>query len=228
MIISNNDKFIRPLSIYHKYTVNKDGSENNRNLRCLAACHGHNYSSKLLSMVKGDCFWYMIDSDKNCYPDYICDVSNEIDMSIFPDNYFDVIMTVFFPIGVKDNKNKYSLLLENIKRIVKPTGKIYLTELPHLSYVLLNDNEYLDLYNLINENLDEDDINDIKLELMNKFPKRQITQKMLYSEIMFAKNIKHDIKNIMNEKAMIFTLEYLILHGLFFIEMKQWYIIVRK
>lgn len=226
---NNKSKFLRPFSVYHKATSNKDGSDNIRKLRCLALCHGHNHSNIILSTINGNCFWYMVNINKNSYPDYVCDISDGIDMSIFPNKYFDIIINLGFPLGDKDNKYKYPNILINIRRIIKPQGKIFLVELPHLFYYLLDNDEYLNLIDLVDEIIDPVEFNKIKLELIRKFPEKNYTDNKVYSEIIFGINIKYEeINKIINEKSMDFTLNYLNSFGLELIDIKSKYIIVKR
>lgn len=218
-----NDIFLRPFSVYN------DVTDDSHKLRCLALCHGHNHSHMLLSSIKENCFWYMVDNNINSYPDYVCDVSNKEDMSIFPNDYFDYVMTLHFPVGIKENKYKYDNILNNIRRIIKPEGKIYLTELPRTFFHLLDSDDYLGLYDIIDEIIDEHEFNDLALVFSKKFPKQKVTQKKIYDELIHGGNIKHNIlNNIMNEKAMQFTLDYLKLFGLYLIESRTRYIIVGR
>ncbi len=94
--------------------------------KCLALSHGHYHSTDKISRIRGNCYWYMIDWNPACGPDYICDVSDSAAMSYIPDQSFDVIMSVHFPAGLRPEK--YTDMLNIIRRILKPGGKIYLTE----------------------------------------------------------------------------------------------------
>lgn len=110
----------RSMNEYGKYIVDTKAK------RCLALCHGHYHSTKKISRIRGNCYWYMVDINITCGPDYVCDVSDVEGMSYIPDHSFDVIMSVYFPIGLQPQK--YTAMLKLIKRILKPDGKIYLTE----------------------------------------------------------------------------------------------------
>lgn len=227
---THHDQFLRPLSAFHKATSNRDGTDDIRKLRCLALCHGHNHSYKILSTIKGNCFWYMADKKKDAYPDYVCDISNEMDMSIFPDNYFDIIINVFCPLIGDINKN-HSNILNNASRMIKPDGKIYLTELPDLFYKLLNKHDYLALIKIVDNNVDQQAFEHYKAEYMKKFPKRKdVNQNVIYDELIYGKNIKNDkVSNIIRDKSMKFTMSYLKSHGLYVIDdTKPSYIIVGK
>jgi hypothetical protein len=135
-ILHSNDIII-PLSLYQNFVQNKPFKSIKK---CLALCHGHKHPTTILSKIKGNCHWYMVDIDVKCFPDYVCDVSNEIAMSYFPDKYFDVIVSMYFPVG--GNPLKYTRMLKNISRIIKPTGKIYLTEMPGLFFWFMDETEY--------------------------------------------------------------------------------------
>lgn len=94
--------------------------------KCLALCHGHYHSTDKISRIRGNCYWYMIDWNPACGPDYVCDVSDSAAMAYIPDQSFDVIMTVHFPGGIRPEK--YTAMLNIIRRLLKPDGKIYLAE----------------------------------------------------------------------------------------------------
>lgn len=143
--LEHKDKILRPLSTYHI------ASDKLTKLRCLAICHGHNHSSSFMRYIKGDCYWYMIDINDKCYPDYVCDVTDSEAMSYFPSDYFDIIITLHFPVGIKENRVKYPQLLKNIHRMIKSTGIIYLSELPGLFFWFLNNDEYKILKNKITD-----------------------------------------------------------------------------
>jgi len=162
--------------------------------RCLALCHGHNHSNRLISAIKGDCYWYMVDIDAKNYPDYVGDVSDEYIMSYFPSGYFDVIMTLHYPIGIKDNKYKYKLVLKNISRLIKPDGVIYLSEFPKLFFWYISDDEF--------ENLKHKMINIIGNDEYEKFMNQRMIakkRKRWVDEELMIGNYKGLEKNKINE-----------------------------
>ncbi|XWV26241.1 hypothetical protein QJ857_gp0835 [Tupanvirus soda lake] len=185
----SNSKILRPLSIFHKTSIN---TTNRYTKRCLALCHGHNHNHKFLSKIMGDCYWYMVDKDINCYwymvdkdincyPDYICDVSRDEDMMYFPDCYFDVIISLHYPIG--NNIEGYNNMLKILSRIIKPSGKIFLTELPKLFFWFMNSNEYTILVNNINQILGEEVIDDYFKKLIKRKILLESEKSECYKEI---------------------------------------------
>jgi hypothetical protein len=149
-------KILRPLSAYDSFFKDM-GDENDKIYKGLIIGQGHNHNLDILSKMPKNIYWYMIDIDKNTYPDYICDASNIKDMSYFPDNYFDYILTAYCPVIGKTGI-QYIKILKNLRRLIKYTGTIYLTELPDLFFWLINDDEYKLLKNKLINMIDRKDL----------------------------------------------------------------------
>ena len=91
-------KILKPLSEFEHYIEEQHASfpKNNKKYRKgLVLCHGHKHSNEIISKIKFIEHWYMVDIDKNTHPDYIADAANSEDMSYFPDNFFDSILTEY-------------------------------------------------------------------------------------------------------------------------------------
>ena len=114
------------MEIIRSYREYLYGIKQPQSKKCLALCHGHYHSTKMISQIRGECYWYMVDNNPECCPDLICDVSDIEAMAYFPDQSFDVIMSLYFPGGA--SPQKYTDMLNIIRRILKPGGKIYLSE----------------------------------------------------------------------------------------------------
>lgn len=125
-----SDNIKRPLYAFDNQ------SNKGKGLKCLALCHGHNHSTEVLCKIKGRCYWYMVDIDKDSYPDYVCDVADKQGMSYFPDDYFDVVLLAYYPMGIGDNHFNLSDILQNINKIVK-NGRVYLYGIPHTYYLFI-------------------------------------------------------------------------------------------
>lgn len=204
------DKILRPLSAFHLTSMNK-----NKNIkkRCLALCHGHNHSSKILSTFKGDCYWYMVDINPKNYPDYVGDVSDENTMSYFPYQYFDIIITMHYPIGIQNNKEKYNLILKNISRLIKPDGYIYLTELPGLFFWYLKDDEFNTLKNQIISIMGDEELKKFQDKVLQNPKKCCKTLKSVDYELMIGNYKgpgKEKSNDLLDQKSSVFIHEYML------------------
>lgn len=198
------DQILRPLSAYHQSSMNK-----NKNIkkRCLALCHGHNHSSKILSTIKGDCYWYMVDINSKNYPDYVGDVSDFQTMSYFPSQYFDVIITMYYPIGIQNNKEKYNLILKNISRLIKPNGCIYLSELAGLFYCYLKDEEFNELKNQLINIMGDEEYTNFQNEILKKKKSFNIREVMIGN---YKGLEKEKVNNLLDIKSLEFIHQYMI------------------
>lgn len=174
----------RPLDAYHSVTKNTNSNDDHK--RSLALCHGHNHSIEILSKISNAKYWYMVDYDITCYPDYVGDVSSKSHMSYFPDQYFDIIVSAYCFVG-KDRGVKYIKMLKNISRIIKPDGRIYLTELPGLFYWFIDTDIINKLKGKIMKIIGEQNFNEYKDLLIKEYTETTIN---ILGEETFSKNKK--------------------------------------
>lgn len=116
-------------------------------IKCLALCHGHNHTNKELQKIKGMCYWYFADINPDCCPDYVCDVTSEKDMSVFPNDYFDVVMLLYY----SGDKTMFDTILMHMKRIVKPNGRVFLHGIQKLLYHFYNEEQNSQLHQNLQE-----------------------------------------------------------------------------
>jgi hypothetical protein len=201
------DQILRPLSAYHQSSMNKN---KNTKKRCLALCHGHNHSSKILSTFKGDCYWYMVDINSKNYPDYVGDVSDFQTMSYFPPQYFDIIITMHYPIGIQNNKEKYNLILKNISRLIKPDGYIYLCEFPGLFYWYLKDEEFNELKNQLINIIGDEEYTNFQNEILKKKKSFNIREVMIGN---YKGLEKEKINQLLDNKSLEVTHQYMTMNN---------------
>ena len=123
------------IGIFLKIVLAKSSSSSSMKL---ALCHARKHNHDILSLIDKPDNWFMVDKCVNDEPDYVCDVTNKTTMQLFKDNSVKIIASMYFPLGI--NKRGYLLMLENVWRIIKPNGKLYLTEMPNLIYHYVSKN----------------------------------------------------------------------------------------
>lgn len=103
-------------------------------MKGLLLCHGHNHSTQVYSLFPIVKFWYLIDGQKDTYPDYVADVTDEDDMAYFKDNTFDYIVAAYCPIH--SDSVTFSRTLNIMRRIGKPDVTICFPSLYSFFYDL--------------------------------------------------------------------------------------------
>lgn len=207
----------RPFHIYDE-AVKKHASGRHA-LRCLALCHGHNHSNRDLQKIKGLCYWYCVDINPACYPDYVCDITDDTHMSIFPDNYFDIIMLLYASISA----DKYKDALQNIKRIVKPNGHIYVHGSRHMFYYHYNMEQIAKVH--------QDLLDIMGYEELDLFSIKYIGSYSFYQRIVcnqYKGLYKNEVKEYMNNKGIEFEKLYFESNGFTIIAYKDKYTIITK
>lgn len=196
----NDPKFtpdiIRKLSMYDQ---NVPKYEN----KGLAICHGHNYSIRTLANVEIVDYWYMIDRYMNAFPDYRADAANKLEMSYFPDNYFDCVLTVYCPVinDIYIKELQYSTILINIHRILKKNGTLILTELPLLFFHFISDDEFKNIISQIKKIVSEKDIQEFKTNYINNIIKPALYETMneMKNRLNSKKNLSPEIQLFLDE-----------------------------
>lgn len=205
----NNKNILRPLSALDLMITNQLTSSfyletnNMQNHKIgLALCHGHMHKINTLSKIKSIDYWYMVDNNNITYPDYVCDITNVELMKYFPDNYFDVTLSVYCNMDI-NIKNYFAI----INRITKLKGYYVSTEFPALAFWTYKSNDTQIIINIINKYID----NKTMVMLYNKYKNEcgfpnHFDVTFMYPSIIGG-NFEYESKSIVIKKINKFNLQ---------------------
>jgi len=149
------DIIMRPLSSFHVQYVDYKSQFGDSYKIGAEFCHGNNHYNDVISKLKFIKNWYSIDVDRSAYPDYIGNVSNVHEMNYFPDEYFDCVLTEYCGLTEHDIDATFIHLFEQalkiFHRIIKKDGTVCLTELPSMSYYIMDNDEFNYVVNKVND-----------------------------------------------------------------------------
>lgn len=245
------NKILRPLSEYY-YSIEQQRQyyplDEKKYRKGLAICHGYNHSNELISKLRFIKYWYMVDININTHPDYVADASSEEDMSYFPNDFFDCILTEHCRVVNNDDKPIYGEMIRNCHRILKKNGVLCSTELPGLFFWFVNDDEFNSIESEIKaiiggeinemakkyiENLTKnmtDMYKDETPETIERIIKKYVTERSFYYHIMMG-HYDGPRKEKMNDyikKTMIkYTVIFLDRHNFTFIGIKGRFLLAK-